>query len=134
MNNAQKIYKKVVVAKHNPQNGCYATDGDVLFIKPRLNVPQKTVVQHHFTSSLDKKSKSKYGWIKEVPDFTLDDFVYHHMAQQILNSVEIEHILTMLESVESLAVDTPVTCDYKSRGAIKQSMQVTVHKVFFYAA
>lgn len=134
MNGTQQVYSKLVVAKHSPENGCYAKEVDVLFVKPRLNVPQKTVVQHHFTSASDGKSKSKFGWIKDVPAFTLDDFVNRYMRQRTLTPTEAEHILTMLESVNSLAIDTPVTCDYKSRGVIEQSMQLTVHKVIFYSA
>ncbi|NOS70670.1 MAG: hypothetical protein HOP33_12160 [Verrucomicrobia bacterium] len=134
MNDIEQTYSKLVVGNHSPENSCFATDNDVLLVKPRSKVPQKVVIQHHFVSAADGKTKSKFGWVKEVAAFTFTDFVTRYIGKGTLTPAESEHILTMLESIQNLAVNTPVTCNYKSRGVIEQSMQLTVHKVFFYSA
>ena len=74
-------YSKRLVAQHSPKNGCNAPDGAALIVRPKKNVPTKTVVQHTFENAENGKEKSKYGWVEETSTFTLDDFVREHLGE-----------------------------------------------------
>lgn len=131
---SEECYTKILVAKHSPKNGCYAPDGQPLTVKAREVVPQKDHVTHFFVSTSDLKTKSKYGWVKEVEPLTLTLFLERYLSGRNLNDLELEHIKTMLTSIRRLPVGTPVAATYSSRGVLKKVMQLTVHKVFFYDA
>ena len=128
-----KVYSKWVVARHSPKNGCDATEGAVLIVEPRKSVPSKTVVQHTFVNVADRKEKSKYGWVAETTPFTLDEFVSKHLTG-VPSEEEIDHVRVMMDAAQTQPEGTPLTADYKSRGVIERSMQLTVHKVVFYKA
>lgn len=127
-----KKYTKIIVAKYSPQNSCYASDGDVLILKPKPSIPMKNLVTHHFVSAQNNKTKSKYGWVKEVDEFTLSEYIERYATPAKLNEKEMEHIMTMLRSVDKLPVDTPVAADYSKYGVMEHRMVLTVHKVIFY--
>ena len=127
-----EAYKKILVARHSPKNGCNAEDGDVLIIVPRRTIPQRTTVSHYFIAAKDGKTKSKYGWVQDVSAFTLDDFVKSYLAAGKMSDTEREHIETMLVSIQKLPENTPTTATYRVRGAIERRMKLTVHRVVFY--
>ena len=83
-----QVYKKVLVAKHNPENKCFAREGEVLTIVPRANLPKKDHVNHLFVSIIDLKTKSQYGWIKQTKEFTIKDFVRTHYGNKELTHEE----------------------------------------------
>ena len=126
----RKSYTKILVARFSPKNKCFASDGDVLYAKPRPNVPQKSHVSHHFVSSTDEK-KSQYGWVAEVTPFSMDTFISERVGGEV-DEETTHHIQTMLEAIAGLTPGTPVAADYSQRGVEKRRMEFSVHRVFFY--
>jgi hypothetical protein len=125
-------FRKVLVAKYSPQNGCYVVDGEQLTVVPRRNVPLKEGVSHYFVSIRDSSKKSKYGWVKETAEFTVSEFANHSSERQSLSSEELEHVLTMLRAIDQLPPDAPVAATYFCRGVDQKKMVFAVHKVVFY--
>jgi hypothetical protein len=127
-----ELYTKVLVARHSPKNGCYVPDGQVLVIVPIKSLPKKEQVAHFFVSVNDLKTRSKYGWVKEVEPFTLNSFLENHFVGRTLNDEALHHIKVMLASIKKLSPGTAVAATYSSRGIIEKSMALTVHRVIFY--
>lgn len=127
-------FSKILVARYSPQNKCFAPNGTVLTVKPLANVPIEDHVAHFFISTDDQKTKSKYGFVKEVAPFSIDDFVTKYMTNRCLTEDEREHLKTMLVSIAKLTPDTPVAATYSRRGIEKKRMEFTVHRVLFYKA
>ena len=127
-------FDKIVVARFSPGNKCYVKEGIPLVVLPKKNVPRKAAVAHHFVDHRDLKTKSKYGWVTTVPDFTLSEFLSCYLADRQLSETETEHIRTMLCDVSKLKDSTPVTATYWERGMFPPKMVFAVHKVIFYPA
>lgn len=127
----EEAFTKVLVAKHSPQNGCFAQEGQVLAIMSRDSVPQKDHIPHFFVSSDDCRTKSKYGWVKDIAPFTLTSFVDRYLSNCKVSEADLKHVEAMLVSIKHLSEGTPVAATYSSRGVIEKSMKLTVHKVFF---
>ena len=66
-------YTKVLVAQYSPQNGWNVTDGEMLIIKPPVKEPNKEF-SYHFEGVMTGK-KSRYGWVKMVPEYTLENYI-----------------------------------------------------------
>ena len=123
-------YDKILVARHNPENKCFADDGAILILKPKKLKKDKGDVGHHFLDHLDKKTKSKYGWVKIIEPITLDQFVNKYVGDTEDIDV-VEHNKIMLDSIQKLNVDTPVAVTYSERGVEQKRIDLTVHRVFF---
>jgi len=120
-----------LISKYSPRNGCHVPDGNVLIV-----IPQKKVTKaksHYFCDSLDKKIKSRYGWVKTVPEFGIADFIGEHGLNSE-DDVEMDHIRTLLNSISKLNDGTAVAADYFERGLEHKHMAFVVHKVIFYEA
>ena len=132
---SMETYTKYITAKHSPKNKCHAADGDVLFLKPLAKVAQRAHhVGHCFVSSRDGRTRSRYGWVKESEPFNLQEFVERHLGARALSPQQLEATATMLRAVAGLAPNTPVAATYSARGVEKKTMELTVHRVFFYEA
>lgn len=114
------LFTQLLVARHSPQNGCRAQDGEVLIVRPKTPFPSKETA-HHFVSARDGRTKSKYGWVQEVPPFTLDDFVSAHLAQRTLSEEEREHIRTLLTAVARMPAEKPATVEYAAASSLRSS-------------
>lgn len=126
-------FNRILVARHSPENQCFAAEGDILTVVPREVVPKESNVEHYFISTVDMKTGSKYGWVKEVESFILTSFASKYLPSEP-DFRELEHIRTMLKSISNLPEGTPVSADYVLRGVVEKSMIFTVHKVLFYDA
>lgn len=126
------LFTKLLVAQHSPKNGCHAQDGEVLIVKPTTPLPSKEAA-HHFVSAQDGRTKSKYGWVREVAPFTLQAFVSTHLADRILSEEEREHLRSMLTATARIPVEKPATVDYAVRGVERKVTELNVHRVFFHA-
>ncbi len=129
----EKKFSQVLIAKNSPSNCCYCDDDEILLIVPKKNVPIRDYVPHVFSAIKNKKMKSKYGWIKSTNPFTLTEFINTHFHKNISNE-EKEHLLILLESIESLPEGTPVAATYNKKSAFDDEMHLKVHKVFLYKA
>jgi hypothetical protein len=127
-----ETYTRLLVGKHSPQNKCFAANGDVLFLRPRAQLPLRPHLSHHFLSSRDQKARSRYGWVKQTEPFRLEEFVDRYLQGATLSDDELNAIRTMLQSISQLPVDTTVAATYSSRGIEEKTMELTVHRVFLY--
>jgi hypothetical protein len=130
-NDESTLFTRLLVAQHSPQNGCHAQDGEVLIVKPKTPLPSKEAA-HRFVSAKDGRTRSKYGWVQEVPPFTLQDFISAHLADRTLSEDEREHLRTMLIAVARIPVEKPAKVDYVVRGVERRVTVLNVHRVFFY--
>jgi len=127
----QSRYTKLLIAKHSPQNSD-AADGDVLYVAPRTSVPLRPHVSHHFLSTRDRKTRSRYGWVKEVAPFEPDEFIRRFLPGPDLSPQEAGAIEAMLRSIADLAEGSPVAATYSVRGVEEKVMELDIHRVFFY--
>jgi hypothetical protein len=125
------LYSKVLVARFSPQNGCYAADGEVLTIIPTKNLRSNQDAEHNFVSSRDRSLTSKFGWVQEVPAFTLEQFLSRTSEPGAISDERKEHVQTMLSSIALLPHDTAVAATYWMRGAIERRHVFAVHRVIF---
>lgn len=128
------VYTKLLVARHSPQNHCYARDGDVLTVVPRHSVPLRDSVQHRFQSTSKPGLRSKYGWVADAGPFDLESFSAKYLSGRALTQSEEDHLRIVFESISKLPADTPVTADYSMRGVEEKRMDFTVHRVLFFTS
>lgn len=128
----QTVFSRILIARQSPKNKCFVEDGIPLFVKALSPVPLKDHVSHWFLSVRDRETKSRYGWVKEVSPFTLDEFVARHLSHEHLSSSDRQHLETMFQAIVPLAEGTPVAATYSCRGVEEQRMEFTVHRIFFH--
>lgn len=126
-----KTYNKLLIGHYHPENNCNVEEGTVLTVSPKIEVEMKGQVAHHFVDSKNRKTKSKYGWVKTVDSFNLQDFLDTYQSD-VRSEGEVEHVKIMLDSVNRLGDDLPVAATYSQRGVEEKKMVFTVHRVFFY--
>lgn len=131
MEQLDKMYSKLLVARNSPKNGCYVEDGHVLIVLSKNDVKLKDQVVHYFIDGYDKKTKSKYGWVRSVEQFSIGQFMNRYSLSTD-DEQQVAHIGAMLESASRFPDDTPMAATYSRRGVEKKVMEFTVHKVFFY--
>lgn len=127
----EKKYTKLLVSKFSPQNGCNVDDGELLIVKPKNIIKIKDYVPHFFVGLNNSNTKSKYGWVKEVPPFTINDFVSKFNRKNI-SGIEIECLAKMLDCISSMKESTPVAATYNQKSVTEKEMELKVHKVFFH--
>lgn len=127
INNDRK-YTKVLVAQYSPQNGCNVTEGEMLIIKPPVKEPNKEL-SYHFEGVATGK-KSRYGWVKMVPEYTLEDYIDKYFKN--ISEKELVYLECMLNSISKLQVNTPVAVDYRQKSMGESIFVLHVHKVIFY--
>lgn len=123
------MYTKILVGKYSPLNGCHVPDGNVLTVIPHKKITKAK--SHHFSDSRDKKVKSRYGWVKTVPEFGISDFIREHGVSKD-DELEMNHLKILLDSISKLSDDTAVAADYFERGLENKHFAFVVHKVIFY--
>ncbi|MEI6090969.1 MAG: hypothetical protein WCR42_10985 [bacterium] len=127
-----KVYNKILVARYNPENKCFASDDTVLYVKPldfRKLVDTKS---HNFISTIDANIKSRYGWVKDVECFTIEDYILKYINDKAISDDEFESLEILLDSIQKFEAGTPIAATYFQRGIEKQYMALTIHKVCFY--
>jgi hypothetical protein len=125
-------YEKILVARHSPENKCFADEGAILILKPKKISINNGHVSHHFLDHRDGKTKSRYGWVKLLAEpITLDQFITKYLHEA--NDLDlIEHNKVMLNSIQKYNPEVPIAVTYSERGVEKKHMDLTVHKVFFH--
>jgi hypothetical protein len=127
-------YRKVLTAKFSPKNGCNVPEGEVLTVRPRKRLPSKEDKGHYFVGTRHRSKRARFGWVREVDPFTLEDFFRQYLENREVTPQEQEHLTTMLTLISHLEPGTPVTATYFVRGVIEKKTVFTIHKVFFYPA
>lgn len=125
-------FTKLLVGQYSPQNGCNVPDGEVLTVIPKANVPLHEHLGHEFRAAANRQISSKYGWVREVAPFSLQEFVATYLDGRDLTPSEQQHLETMFQSIAKLPAGTPVAATYSSRGVEAKRMDFTVHRVILY--
>jgi hypothetical protein len=126
-----KTYTRLPVARYSPENHCHVPDGEVLYVEPRKVVSQRPHLAHFFVSAKDRKTKSQYGWVRDVEPFTTADFIGCHLSGPLLTE-QVAVLETMFRSIERLAPNTPVAATYSLRGVETRTMELSIHRVLLY--
>ena len=126
-----EIYNHIIVGKFSPQNGCLADNDTPLFVIPLDRVPLCDAVSHEFSSMKNTSVKSRYGWVKEVSPFSIDDII-----SKIPEFIErdhrlTEHMISMFRAAQREKAESAMAVDYMLRGVETQSMVLSIHKVIF---
>ena len=121
------MHPRVLQARFSPANHCLAPDGDLLIVVPLLDPPVRTVVSHRFTA-LPSRKPSQFGWVAEAPPgfdlaLLLQPFQSSPSFKAITDASE-----AMLAAIATLAVGTPVGCDYRKAG-LSSAMSLWCHRV-----
>ncbi|MEI6092013.1 MAG: hypothetical protein WCR42_16300 [bacterium] len=127
-----KYYNKILVARYNPENKCYVSDDTVLYIKPLFFKKLVSTKSQNFISSIDSNIKSRYGWVKDVESFSLEDYIHKYINKKDVSDEEFEVLKILLDSIQKYETGTPIAATYFQRGIEKQYMALSIHKVFFY--
>jgi hypothetical protein len=127
-------YHKILVSRFSPGNGCFVREGEPLFA-PVLpdDVQSKPGFPYYFLSLSDRKTRSKFGWVASVPEFSLGDFLVCHSAVAP-DPKQIKVLQDLFAAISSLQDGTPVAGSFFSRGVEKRRVVLSFHKVFFYPA
>lgn len=121
-------YTRMLVAKYSPINGCNVIDGECLIIKPPSKEPVKEI-SYKFEGSITGK-KSRYGWVKIVPEYTLKSFIKEYLKDA--SEKERNLLSYMLNSISKLPDNTPVAVDFRQKSMGESIFVLHVHKVIFY--
>lgn len=131
---AVTMFQKLLVAKYSPSNRCYVPDGTVLFVRPAAAVRMTAAVPHKFVGAADRKTTSKFAWVKAVTPFTLEQYIAEHLLGEEISADMLKHLEVMLSAIARLSDGTPVGATYFQRGVERRVMEFDVHRVIFHAA
>ena len=129
-------YKKILIAKHNPKNLCFAKEGESLVpAGPRDKKQGRLPKDDHFFVGLETGLPSRYGWVKELDRPIAAEELARlkdggQVSKETIQSCEI-----LLRAVAEMPEDTPMACHYlevKLPG--ERHRRLKVHKVIFYQA
>lgn len=130
------MYNKILVAKHSPQNKCYAEDEEWLVILDRMrkgmiDLPDDT----HYFVGVHSRKPSRYGWVK-----TIDYKIVPQELAKMYNYNPSEELIQICELILKAAYDqkdgTPMAARIITVGLLEKERRklLKVHKVFFYKA
>lgn len=125
-------YSRLLIAHYIPMKQCYVDQNAVLTVSPLRRIPLKPYIEHHFVSISDRKTKSRYGWVKKVKPFSVDDFVSEYLGGAKQTPDEYEHLQIMFRAIAQLPAGTPVSAEYNRRGSETRRMTFVIHRILFY--
>jgi flavin-dependent dehydrogenase len=124
-------YSKILVARYNPKNYCYANEGEALVIAQKEDKPKKKLPNdHHFFVGTISKESSRYGWVfsldHEITSEELACKYNENPSNELIESCEL-----LLNSIATHDDNTPIACTY-SKIYLQNKKVLKVHKVLFY--
>ena len=124
-------FDRILVARHNPRNGCLADDEEWLSVAPIKAWP--TQESAHWFIGAKTKQKSRYGWVHQLSEpVTLSDFMARVEGDGPTTFAFEELQLGMLSAAQRLDAGQPVAVEFVSRGAEQKQIHLLVHKVIFH--
>jgi hypothetical protein len=90
-------YERLLVARYRPELHCLAPHGSVLTLLPKSPPITSGIVD--FRDASNSRLKSRYGWVVEVPAYTLDDFIYYYLAGSQLPPRELQALRALLGGI-----------------------------------
>src|SRR5437899_2309518 len=76
----EQHFQKILVARKSPQNGCFASDGDLLYPPLSDESHAKPGTKYYFRSVVEPNKRSRYGWVKSTDQpFTLQEFLARNL-------------------------------------------------------
>lgn len=127
-------YKKVLLAKHNPKNLCFAKEDELLVpagLKDKMQ--GKLPKDDHFFVGLETGLPSRYGWVKELDDpITAEDLARLKDGGKIEEET-VQSCAILLRSAAKLPEDIPMACHFlEVRLPGERCRKLKIHKVIFY--
>ena len=120
-------FSKILIAKFRTENECFCIDGELLILSHPQNRELSDENKYYFTG-LFNGCKSKYGWSKNISEFTLDDFIIKYK----LYNEDKELLLELFRSINKHPEGTPFAVDYRQQSFLNMNLKVDIHKVIFY--
>ena len=129
------LYKTVIVAKHSPDNLCFAQEGEILVpAGPKDKMRGKLPQDAHFFIGVETGLPSRYGWVKEL-DYALTAAELARLrAGGKISQETIDFCEILLASVTKYAAGTPIACHFLDINlpGEERRRELRVHKVIFY--
>jgi hypothetical protein len=139
-------YRKILVAKKNEKNKCYANDGDILVIASSSDKFKGSLPKNdHFFVSLENRVPSKYGWVKETDkNYTALELARMDYKSKNKREPENDNVFTeeqlneyenLLKKINKFQNDTPVKLNWNEKmdmNTYKKEKYIWIHKVVFY--
>jgi hypothetical protein len=127
-------FNKVLAARNNPRNKCYAADGEWLIIaRDEHKMKGRLPADHHFFIGVSSHQPSRYGWVSAV-DSEISAHEYAAKYDQDPDPELVESCQLLLTALKSQKIDTPMACTFSTVGVMQKQRKLKVHKVFFYKA
>jgi hypothetical protein len=127
---AERRFRKVVVARYSPQNDCLVADGEVLYPGPSV-VGARNGASHDFISTSDHRTRSKFGWVEcQEAEFTLREFVQKYSLKDLPEQASV--LSDLLTAISGFPEGTSVAASYFKRGVEHQHIVLKFHKVLLY--
>lgn len=139
-----KKYFKILVAKHSPENKCFAEDNELLVVATNKDkMKGKLPKEHHFFVGVTTRMPSRYGWIKEIKEgitsVELAKKNYYGLTKKEIRDEDVdeEEIKTFEKFLFTLSKEkegTPMAATYWERGIFEKKWELKVHKIKFFKA
>jgi hypothetical protein len=129
------LYKNVIVAKHSPDNLCFAQEGEILVpAGPKDKMRGKLPQDAHFFIGVETGLPSRYGWVKELDYAITANELAHLRTRDEVTQKTINYCEILLTSVAKYATDTAMACHFLDINlpGEKHRRELRVHKVIFY--
>ena len=139
-----KQYQKILVAKYNPKNLCFANDDDMLIIASEKDkFKGKLPKDDYFFVSINNRIPSLYGWVKDIKDnITAIDLFKIDYKSKTGNEFDtnlkidekiLEFYQNFLEQIDKQKNGTTMVCDWMERMKdYKVQKVLNFHKIVFY--
>lgn len=127
----EKVYRKTLVGRYSPQNGCRVPDDEFLVVAPgKASVESKSRQKLHYFVGIKSRKRSKFGWVVDLES----PITARWLAEQAglcSDAMVIAQAETMLEAVEGKASGTPYGCYFVETvsAEAKRSIRLRVHQV-----
>lgn len=125
-------FNKLLVAKNNPKNKCYAEDGEMLIIaQDEHKMKGKLPEDHHFFIGVKSGMPSRYGWVSDI-DYSIDENLLAKEYTENPSEILLDSCRLLLTSISKYADGTAMACTISEVGILEKKRIMKVHKVFFY--
>lgn len=117
-NDSTTTYTKVVVAKNDKSEKCYANDNEILFPAPQHFKPKRRMRKmFHYFNGIESELPCDYGYIGEVKPITAKEFAekLHNTGLTSLKEVCERDADFYLSQIQNMDKDTKVIVDLVER-------------------
>lgn len=117
-NNNDTLYDRVIIAKHNKSEKCYANDGEILFPAPEHFKPKRRMRKmFHYFNGIESELPCDYGYIKNIEPTTAKEFAkkLRNTGLPFLKNIGERDTDYYLSQLQKMDKDTKVLVDLVER-------------------